>query len=77
MVRGEFDLAQRVADDLLRLSRERNDADGLALGHHCSGQNLLLVGRFASSRSHLEEVLRYIIRSPTALLLIRLEPMPT
>jgi class 3 adenylate cyclase/predicted ATPase len=54
MVRGEFDLAQRLADDLLRLSRERNDADGLALGHYCSGQNLMFAGRFASSRSHLE-----------------------
>ena len=55
MVRGEFDLAQWVADDLLRLSRERNDTDGLALGHHCSGQTLKLVGRFASSRWHLEK----------------------
>jgi hypothetical protein len=54
MVRGEFDLAQRSAEDLLRLSRERNDTDGLALGHHCSGQNLMLAGRFAPSRWHLE-----------------------
>jgi class 3 adenylate cyclase/predicted ATPase len=54
MVRGEFDLAQRLADDLLRLSRERNDTDGLALGYHCSGQNLMLAGRFAPSRWHLE-----------------------
>ena len=54
MVRGEFDLAQRLADDLLRLSRERNDTDGLALGHHCSGQNLMFAGRFAPSRWHLE-----------------------
>jgi class 3 adenylate cyclase/predicted ATPase len=54
MVRGEFDLALRLADDLLRLSRERNDTDGLALGHYSSGQNLMFAGRFASSRSHLE-----------------------
>ena len=54
MVRGEFDLAQRLDEDLLRLSRERNDAAGLVLGHYCSGRNLMFAGRFASSRSHLE-----------------------
>src|SRR5438128_2126792 len=57
MYRGEFDLAQRLDEDLLRLSRQRNDSAGLVLGHQSSGRNLMLVGRFASSRSHLEEVL--------------------
>ena len=56
-VRGELDLAQRLDDDLLRLSRQRNDAAGMVLGHDCSGRDLLLAGRFASSRSHFEEVL--------------------
>ena len=55
--RGEFDLAQRLDEDLLRLSRQRNDSAGLVLGHYSSGRNLMLAGRFASSRSHLEEVL--------------------
>jgi len=55
--RGEFDLAQRLDEDLLRLSRQRNDAAGLVLGHTSSGRNLMFVGRLASSRSHLEEVL--------------------
>jgi predicted ATPase len=55
--RGEFDLAQRLDEDLLRLSRQRNDAAGLVLGHVSSGRTLMYVGRFASSRSHLEEVL--------------------
>jgi class 3 adenylate cyclase/predicted ATPase len=55
--RGEFDLAQRLDEELLRLSRERNDAAGMVLGHDCSGRDLLLAGRFASSRSHFEEVL--------------------
>ena len=55
--RGEFDLAQRLDEDLLRLSRQRNDSAGLVLGHLSSGRNLLFAGRFASSRSHLEEVL--------------------
>jgi class 3 adenylate cyclase/predicted ATPase len=55
--RGEFDFAQRLDEDLLRLSRQRNDSAGLVLGHTSSGRNLMFVGRLASSRSHLEEVL--------------------
>ena len=31
--RGELDLAQRLDEDLLRLSRQRNDSAGLVLGH--------------------------------------------
>ena len=57
MFRGELDLAQRLDEDLLRLSRQRNDSAGLVLGHLSSGRNLMFAGRFASSRSHLEEVL--------------------
>jgi class 3 adenylate cyclase/predicted ATPase len=53
--RGEFDQAQRLAEDLLRLSRQRNDSAGLVLGHLSSGRSLLMVGTFASCRSHLEE----------------------
>ena len=55
--RGELDLAQRLDEDLLRLSRQRNDSAGLVLGHLSSGRNLMFAGRFASSRSHLEEAL--------------------
>jgi class 3 adenylate cyclase/predicted ATPase len=57
MNRGELDLAQRLDEDLLRLSRARNDSAGLVLGHASSGRNLMFAGRFALSRSHLEEVL--------------------
>jgi class 3 adenylate cyclase/predicted ATPase len=57
MYRGEFDLAQRLDEDLLRLSRQRNDSAGLVLGHDCYGRDLLLAGKFALSRLHLEEVL--------------------
>ena len=56
-VRGELDLAQRLDGDLLRLSRQRNDAAGLVLGHLSSGTNLMFAGMFASSRSHLEKAL--------------------
>jgi class 3 adenylate cyclase/predicted ATPase len=55
MGRGELDIAQRMNEDLLRLSRQRNDSAGLVLGHLSSGRDLMLVGRFASSRSHLED----------------------
>jgi predicted ATPase len=57
--RGELDLAQRLEEDLLRLSRQRNDSVGLVLGHLSSGRTLMFAGRFAPSRAHLEEVLAY------------------
>jgi class 3 adenylate cyclase/predicted ATPase len=53
--RGELDLALRLDDGLLRVSRQRNDSAGLVLGHYSSGRNLYFAGRFALSRSHLEE----------------------
>ena len=55
--RGEFDLAQRLDEDLLRLSRERSDSAGLVLGYLASGRNLMYVGEFALSRAHLQGVL--------------------
>jgi len=55
--RGEFDLALRLDEDLLRLSRQHDDSAGLVLGHYSSGRSLMLTGRFASSLMHLEDVL--------------------
>ena len=55
--RGELDRAQSLAEDLLHLSHRRNDVAGLVMGHYSSGRNLMWVGSFASSRSHLETVL--------------------
>jgi class 3 adenylate cyclase/predicted ATPase len=57
LYRGELDLAQRLAEDLLHLSRLRNDSRGLVLGHYSYGRALMFAGRFALSRSHLEEAL--------------------
>jgi len=57
LFRGELDLAQRLDEDLLRLSRQRNDRAGLVLGHYSAGRTLMFAGRFASSRSHLEQAL--------------------
>jgi predicted ATPase len=53
--RGELDRAQSLIEDLFRLSGQRNDAAGLVRGHLAFGRNLMFVGRFTSSRSHLEE----------------------
>jgi len=57
MHRGEFDLAKRLSEDLLHLSRQRDDSVGLALAHNSLGRNLLFAGEFPSSRSHLGEAL--------------------
>jgi class 3 adenylate cyclase len=42
---GEVDVALRLDEDLLRLSRQRNDSGGLVLGHLSSGRNLMLAGQ--------------------------------
>jgi class 3 adenylate cyclase/predicted ATPase/DNA polymerase III delta prime subunit len=56
-VRGELDLARRLDEELLDLSRQRKDSAGLVLGNMSSGRTLMYAGRFASSRSHLEAAL--------------------
>jgi predicted ATPase len=57
ILRGEFALAQRFAEGLLRVSRQRNDSAGIVLGHYSAGRNLMFTGKFASSRWHLEKAL--------------------
>jgi predicted ATPase len=57
LYRGEFELAVRLVEDLLRLSRQHDDAAGLVLGHHAAGRNLWFAGEFAAARSHLEKAL--------------------
>jgi class 3 adenylate cyclase/predicted ATPase len=59
VVRGEFDLASRLDEDLLRLSRQRNDSAGLVLAHYSSARNLMFAGRFGLSRTHLEQVFSF------------------
>jgi class 3 adenylate cyclase/predicted ATPase len=67
--RGEFDLALRLDEDLLRLSRLRNDPAGLVLGHTTSGLNLVFTGRFAASRFHLEDAVALCDSVPHPLLI--------
>ena len=57
MMRGELDLALQLGEDLLRLSRQRDDSIGMVLGHASLGRDLMYAGRFASSRSHLAKAL--------------------
>jgi predicted ATPase len=64
MFRGELDLSQRLDEDLLRLSHQRNDSTGLVLGHYSSGSSMMFGGRLASSRSHLEEALAIYASTP-------------
>ena len=56
-IRGQFDLAQRMDEDLLRLSQEQNDPARLVLAHYSCGRTLMFTGRLSDSRSHLEETL--------------------
>jgi predicted ATPase len=58
-VRGELDLARRLDEELLDLSRRRDDSAGLVLGHMSSGRTLMYAGKFALSRSHLEAALAH------------------
>jgi class 3 adenylate cyclase/predicted ATPase len=55
--RGEVALAQRLAEGLLGVSHRRNDSAGMVLGHYSAGRNLMLIGKFASSRWHSEKAL--------------------
>jgi class 3 adenylate cyclase/predicted ATPase len=57
LYRGELDLGLRLDEDLLRLSRERDDSAGFVLGHQACGTSQMLAGRFARSRLHLEAAL--------------------
>jgi len=54
-VRGELKLAHRLDEDLLRLSRQRNEPVALFLAHQSRGRNLMFAGRLVAARSHLEE----------------------
>jgi predicted ATPase len=56
-IRGELNVAHRLDQELLSLSRQRNDPAGLVLAHQSLGRNLMFAGSLASSRAHLEEVL--------------------
>jgi class 3 adenylate cyclase/predicted ATPase len=55
--RGEIEMALRLDEEFLSLSRRRNDAAGLVLGHNSIARHLMFLGSFLSSHSHLEELI--------------------
>jgi tetratricopeptide (TPR) repeat protein len=55
--RGELDLALRLAEEVLGLSRQRSDSSGVFSSLRILGHNLLFSGKFASSRLRLEEAI--------------------
>jgi predicted ATPase/class 3 adenylate cyclase len=57
--RGELDLAQRLDEDLIRLSHQRNDAASLVLAHFSSGRTFMFSGKFAAARTHLETAMTH------------------
>ena len=70
--RGELDLALRLDEELLGLSRRRNDSKGVLAGLFCSGHDLCVPASLLHPGVHLEEALRskrrwrFMIRSSTA-----------
>src|SRR6516162_1158777 len=52
-----YSAALGLAEDLVRLSYECNDAAGLVQGHFAIGRTLMFIGRFGPARSHLEKSL--------------------
>ena len=64
ILRGDFALAQRLAEGLLRVSRQRDDTAGLVLGHYSAGRNLMFTGKFAAARWHLEKALAFYETRP-------------
>jgi class 3 adenylate cyclase/predicted ATPase len=62
--RGQLGRAQRLAEDLLHVSRQHNDWAGLFLGHYSFGSSLLFAGKLVLSRSHLEQALALYASAP-------------
>jgi class 3 adenylate cyclase/predicted ATPase len=55
--RGELDLALRLDEETLGLTRRRNDSSGVFSSLRALAHNLAFAGRFASSRLHYEEAI--------------------
>jgi predicted ATPase len=61
--RGELDVAQPLAEDLLRLGEQQNDAAGVIMGKLSLGIMSMFRGEFTTGRSHMEAVLRLYVPS--------------
>ena len=76
MYRGELDVAQRLDEDLLRLSRQRNNSAGLVLGHYAPVETWCLPAGLLRPGRIWRRCLRFMIQSPIARLSIRPEATP-
>lgn len=54
---GDLAEARQVGEELLRVSRDRDDSAGLILGHSVCGQNCFMSGELQTARLHLERLL--------------------
>ncbi|MFO1157766.1 MAG: AAA family ATPase [Reyranellaceae bacterium] len=54
---GDLVEARNVGEELLRVSRERDDSSGIVLGHSVCGQIHFLAGELQAARFHLERLL--------------------
>ena len=54
LFRGDLDRAQSLAEDMLHLGHQRNDAAGVVFGHLCCGRIPMHRGKFGQTKSHLE-----------------------
>src|SRR5262245_28811695 len=57
VARGEYAAALRVAEDLLQLAREQNDAGRGAYAHHLMGRSSHWLGEFSRAVGHFERAL--------------------
>src|SRR5712691_7335176 len=55
MVRGAFQTARELAEQLLRLAQSLQDRDLLSRAHLDLGQTLYFLGELTSARTHLEQ----------------------
>jgi predicted ATPase len=55
MVRGEFQIARELAEQLMRLAQSVQDQKLLASAHMALGSTLYFLGEFTSARPHLEQ----------------------
>lgn len=68
---GELATALRLGEELLWLSRQRNEITGQIFAHQAVGLFLMLVGRFSEARSLLEEIPQLYERLPENSLIFR------
>src|SRR5262249_27849454 len=57
LVRGEFEQARDLAQDLLARASRHGEATPMLMGHRALGMSLFLMGELAAAREHLQRAL--------------------